>query len=155
MLPLLVVFINVAFLVIGIWLVISLRFSIFNFAFLNIILSVTFTFAVLYSLIVLFGVITQGSILGMMSAYFIFLILSPLLYAGRTKFSAVITSDFLKSVIDFFYYIVPKTSELIGNITVNLAVGEGIVDWQPVLTSLGFTVVVMWYAIFIFRKKDF
>jgi len=90
-----------------------------------------------------------------MSAYFIFLILSPLLYAGRTKFGAVITSDFLKSVIDFFYYIIPKTSELIGNITVNLAVGEGIVDWQPVLTSLAFTVVVMWYAIFIFRKKDF
>jgi len=152
---LLVVFINVAFLVIGIWLVISLRFSIFNFAFLNIILSVTFTFAVLYSLIVLFGVITQGSMLGMMSAYFIFLILSPLLYAGRTKFGDVITSDFLKSVIDFFYYIIPKTSELIGNITVNLAVGEGIVDWQPVLTSLAFTIAVMWYAIFIFRKKDF
>ena len=152
---LLVVFINVAFLVIGIWLVISFRFSIFNFAFLNIILSVTFTFAVLYSIIVLFGVITQSSILGMMSAYFIFIILSPLLYAARTQFSDVITSGFLKSVIDFFYYIIPKTSELIGNLTVNLAVGQGIDDWQPVLTSLAFTVAVMSYAIIIFRKKNF
>lgn len=152
---LLVVFINVAFLVIGIWLVISLRFSIFSFAFLNIILSVTFTFAVLYSLIVLFGVITQGSILGMMSAYFIFLILSPVLYAAKTQFYDAITSGFLRSIIDFLYYIIPKTSELIGKLTINLAVGEGIVDWQPVLTSLAFAVTTMSYAIFIFHKKDF
>jgi ABC-2 type transport system permease protein len=152
---LLVVFINIAFLVIGIWLVISIRFSIFNFAFLSIILSVTFTFAVLYSLVVLFGVITQSSVLGMMSAYFIFLILSPLLYVGRSQFGNIITSDFLKSVIDFLYYIVPKTSELIGELTVNLAVGQGIVDWQPVLTSLAFTVAAIGYAIFIFGKKDF
>ncbi len=152
---LLVVFINVAFLVIGVWLVISIRFSIFNFAFLTIILSVTFTFAVLYALIVLCGVVTQGSMLGMMSAYFIFLILSPLLYAGRTKFGAIITSDFLKSVIDFFYYIVPKTSELIGGTTINLAVGEGIVDWQPILTSLAFMLTALGYSIYLFNKKDF
>lgn len=151
----LVVFINVAFLVVGIWLVISLRFSILNLAFLTIILSVTFTFAVLYSLIVLFGVITQSSVLGMMSAYFIFLILSPLLYVGRTQFGDIVTNSFLKSVIDFSYYIIPKTSELIGGLTVNLAVGQGIVDWQPVLSSLAFMVAAMGYAIFIFGKKDF
>jgi ABC-type transport system involved in multi-copper enzyme maturation permease subunit len=152
---LLVVFINIAFLVIGIWLVISTRFWIFNFAFLTIILSVTFTFAVLYALIVLFGVVTQSSMLGMMSAYFIFLILSPLLYAGRTKFGAIITSDFLKSIIDFFYYLIPKTSELIGELTVNLAVGQGIVNWQPILTSLAFMLVALGYSIYLFNKKDF
>jgi len=152
---LLVVLINVGFLIIGVWLVIAVRFSTFNFTFLSIILSVTFTFAVLYSLIVLFGVVTQGSILGMMAAYFIFLILSPLLYAGRTQFDAFITSDFLKSVIDFFYYIIPKTSELMGEITMNLALGKGIIDWQPVLTSLAFMFAAVGYAVFIFNKKDF
>ncbi|MDO8548737.1 MAG: ABC transporter permease subunit [Ignavibacteria bacterium] len=152
---LLVVLINVGFLIIGVWLVIAVRFSSYNFTFLSIILSVTFTFAVLYSLIVLFGVVTQSSILGMMIAYFIFLILSPLLYAGKVQFGTFITSDFLKSVIDFFYYIIPKTSELMGGITMNLALGKGIIDWQPILTSLAFMFAVVGYAIFIFNKKDF
>ncbi|HSP87273.1 MAG TPA: ABC transporter permease subunit [Ignavibacteriaceae bacterium] len=152
---LLVVLINVGFLIIGVWFVIALRFSTFNFTFLNVILSITFTFGVLYSLIVLFGIVTQGSILGMMSAYFIFLILSPLLYAGKNQFSELIKNDFLKSVIDFFYYTIPKTSELMGEITVNIALGKGINDWQPVLTSFAFLIAALSYAVFIFRKKDF
>jgi ABC-type transport system involved in multi-copper enzyme maturation permease subunit len=152
---LLVVFINVAFLIIGVWFVISIRFASFDFTFLSVILSVTFTFAVLYSLIVLLGVITQGSVLGMMSAYFIFLILSPLLYAGTTQFDEMIQTGFLKSVIEIFYYIIPKTSELMGEVTMNLALGNGITDSQPVLTSLAFMGAAMAYAVFIFNKKDF
>jgi ABC-2 type transport system permease protein len=152
---LLVVLINVAFLIIGVWLVISLRFSYFDFSFLSIIISITFTFAVLYSLIVLFGVITQSSVLGMMTAYFIFLILSPLLYVGKTQFKNFLGSDLLKSLIDFFYYIIPKTSELMGPVTINLASGKGVVDYQPILTSLAFLVLVFGYGIFLFNKKDF
>ena len=152
---LLVVLINVGFLIIGVWLVIAIRFSTYNFNFLSIILSITFTFAVLYSLIVLFGVITQSSVLGMMSAYFIFLILSPLLYAGKVQFDEIIKNDILKSVIKFFYYIIPKTSELMGSVTMNLATGKGIADWQPVLTSLTFLIAAVGYASYIFNKKDF
>jgi ABC-type transport system involved in multi-copper enzyme maturation permease subunit len=150
----LVVLINIAFLVVGIWLVISLRFGSFNFSFLTIIISVTFIFAVLYSLIVLFGVITQSSILGMMSAYFIFLVLSPLLYNAQTKFSEFITSDFLNGIISFFYYLLPKTSELMG-VSIDIAAGNSVKEWQPVYTSFAFMTAVIVYAVFIFRKKDF
>jgi ABC-2 type transport system permease protein len=150
-----VVLINVAFLVIGVWAVVSLRFFYFDFTFLSIILSVTFTFAVLYSLIVLFGVITQGSVLGMMLAYFIFLILSPLLYMGTTQFDAIIESDFVNSLIDVLYYIIPKTSELMGETTINLAIGKGIVDTQPILTSFAFMIIAMGYSIYLFNKKYF
>ncbi len=152
---LLVVLVNLAFLIIGVWLVIAMRFGVFNVDFLSIILSITFTFAALYSIMVLFGVITQGSVLGMMIAYFIFLVLSPVLNAGRSQFGQLITSDFLKAVIDFFYYIIPKTTELMGEITMGLALGKGIEDWQPVLTSLAFLIVITGYAVFIFNKKDF
>jgi len=152
---LLVVLLNLGFLIIGVWFVIAVRFGTFNFTFLSIILSITFTFAVLYALMVLFGVITQGSVPGMMIAYFIFLILSPLLYSGKNQFDKLITSDFLKAVIDFFYYLLPKTTELMGGITMDLALGKGIADWQPVLTSLGFMIAVFGYAVYIFGKKDF
>jgi len=61
----------------------------------------------------------------------------------------------IAELIDFFYYLIPKTSELMGEITMNLALGKGIIDWQPVLTSLAFMFATVGYAIFIFNKKDF
>ncbi len=152
---LLVVFLNIAFLIIGIWLIISFKFSYWNFSFLLIILVTTFTFSVLYSLMIFFGVLTKGSTLGMMAAYFIFIILSPLLAASQGKLGFLIQNKFWKSLIEGIYYIVPKTSELMGSITNNLAGGNGIENWQPVLTSLAFLLLTMGITISIFRKKDF
>ncbi len=152
---LLVVFLNIAFLIIGVWLIISLKFSYWNPSFLLIILITTFTFAVLYSLIILFGVLTKGSTLGMMVAYFIFIILSPLLDSSQGKLGFLIQSKFWKAIIDGIYYIVPKTSELMGKISFSLAGGNGIENWQPVLTSLAFLLLTMGITISVFRKKDF
>ena len=81
----LVVFINIAFLILGAWIIISLKFSYWNFNFPLVILVITFTFAVLYSLVVLFGIIFRSSVPGMMTAYFIFLILSPALDFTRLQ----------------------------------------------------------------------
>ena len=151
----LVVFINIAYLVIGAWLIISIKFSYWDFSFLLIIFSITFTFAVLYSLIMFFGVLTKGQTLGMMVAYFIFIILSPLFVAGHSEWNVFIQSKFLKSLIDIGYYIIPKTSELMGKITIELATGKDIGDYQPILTSLAFLILTMGITISIFRKKDF
>ena len=151
----LVVLINIAFLILGVWLVISLKFSYWDFSFLSVILVVTFTFAVLYSIIVLFGVITQSSVFGMMTAYFIFLILSPILLIGKEKWQILIESDFIKTVIEALYYIIPKTSELMGIIMINLTSGKGITDYQPVLSSLLFLILALIYGLFLFNKKDF
>lgn len=151
----LVVFLNIAFLVICEWLIISSKFSYWNFSFLTLILTVTFTFAVLYSLIVLFGVLTKGSTLGMMIAYFIFIILSPLLFTAKDKFYDMINNNAVKSIIDIFYYVIPKTSELMGKVTVSLTTGKGIESYQPVLTSLAFLILTMGITISIFRNKDF
>jgi ABC-type transport system involved in multi-copper enzyme maturation permease subunit len=149
-----VVFINIAFLIIGVWLVISLRFSYWDASFLLIILTVTFTFAVLYSIIVLFGVITQGSLLGMMTTYFIYLILSRLLYFGKEKMDVLTDSDLLKSVITGLYYIIPKTSE-IETIAVSLAAHRGIDDYQPIVSSFLFLVLTLACSLLLFKKKDF
>ncbi len=151
----LVVLLNIAFLVIGVWLIISIKFSSWNFAFLNIIITVVFTFAVLYSLMILFGVLTKSSTLGMMVTYFVFIILSPILFAAKDKFYGLISSSLVKSLIDIFYYIIPKTSELLGGITNDLVSGKSITNYQPILTSLAFLILTMGISISIFRKKDF
>jgi len=151
----LVVLLNIAFLVISIWLIISIKFSIWNFSFLTIIISVTFTFAVLYSLMILFGILTKSSTLGMMMTYFVFIILSPLLFTIKDKFFTMIASSFIRTIVDIFYYIIPKTSELLGKITTELVSGKSIGNYQPVLTSLAFLILTMGISISIFRKKDF
>ncbi len=151
----LVVLINIAFLVIGVWAIISIKFSYWDFSFLLIILVITFTFAVLYSIIVLLGVLSKGSTLGMMVAYFIYIILSPLLFIAKDKLLIYMQSDFLKSLIKGIYYVVPKTHELMEQVMKQLASGNGIDNYQPILTSLAFLILTMGITISIFRKKDF
>ena len=151
----LVVFLNILLLVLGTWIIISLKFSYWNYSFLYVSISITFAFAVLYSLIVLLGVATRGSILGMMIAYFIFILLSPLLNAYFVQFRNVVENDILRTFLDGLYYIIPKTSEITGNVTLNLAAGKGITEFQPVLTSLIFLILTLGFSIYLFRKKDF
>ncbi len=152
---LLVVLINIGFLVIGIWLIIALKFSFWDPTFLWSIIIITFTFAVLYSLIVFCGVLTRGSMLGMMLAYFIFLILSPVLALANDKADMFFKSDAVKGIIKGIYYFIPKTSELMGSMITNLATGKGVEDFQPLISSFLFLVLMMILSIIIFRKKDF
>ena len=151
----LVVLFNIAFLILGVWLIISLKFSSWDASFLWTILTITFTFAVLYALIVLFGILTRSSIFGMMIAYFIYLILSPLLSGAINNMDLFIKSKFLKGIITGLYYILPKTSELMGSITFGLADGRGFVDFQPIWTSFLFLVAMLGLSISLFMKKDF
>ncbi len=152
---LLVVLLNIGFLVIGIWLIIALKFSFWDPTFLWSILIITFTFAVLYSLIVLCGVLTRGSMLGMMLAYFIFLVLSPILNLAYSRADIFFKSDIVKNIVKGIYYFVPKTSELMGGTISDLATGKGISDFQPLISSFLFLVLMMILSIITFRKKDF
>jgi ABC-type transport system involved in multi-copper enzyme maturation permease subunit len=152
---LLVVLINILFLILGVWFIIGVKFGYWNIAFLYSSLLITFTFAVLYSIIVLFGVITQGSMSGMMAAYFIFIVLSPLLHLAKYKGAEFITNETLRAVIDWFYYIVPKTQELMGETLVNLTTKNTIANYQPIASSFVFLLVMLVFSVLIFRKKDF
>ncbi len=151
----LVVFINIALLIIGVWLTFSIKFSVWNFGFLLTIFTITFTFSILYSIIVLLGIATKSSAPGMMIAYLIFLIVSPVLYSAKYKLGVFIQSSLIKGIVDFVYYLFPKTSELMGKTTYDLATGSGITNYQPILTSFGFLILTLGIAVVIFRKKDF
>ena len=151
----LVVFLNIAFLVVGIWLIISIKFAYWDATFLLSVLIITFTFAVLYSLIVFCGILTRGSMLGMMLAYFIFLILSPVLALAESKGDVFIRNDTVKAIVKGIYYIIPKSSELMGKMMTDLATGKGISDFQPLISSFLFLIFMMLLSIIFFRKKDF
>lgn len=149
----LVVFLNISILVIGIWLIILFKFSIVSFSLLFTIFTITFSFAVLYSIIVFSGIISGNSVLGMMLSYLIFLILSPLL-ASRNVWFQFIKSDLAKDIVSFFYYILPKTSE-IDKMTNTLVLNQQINNYQPLYSSLIFLTLMIALSIYIFEKKDY
>ena len=151
----LVVFLNIFMLTFGVWLIISFKFGYWNPSFLLTSVLITFIFAILYAIIVLFGVITKAATGGMIFSYFIFLILSPLLYIAKSKLMPAVESEVMKQIINCSYYFFPKTSEL-GSVTLlSMANGNGISDFQPVITSLVFLILILLLSIVLFRKKDF
>jgi len=148
-----IVLVNIAYLVLGIWFLIGLKFGVWDPAFLLTIVTITFAFAVLYALIILIGILSQSSILAMMLTYLIFFILSPILNI-RDQIMMLSDSKVLEIILDGLYYIVPKTSEL-GSITSDLAAGGGIYDYQPIFTSAIFLILSLALSIIIFSKKDY
>jgi ABC-type transport system involved in multi-copper enzyme maturation permease subunit len=149
----LMVLVNVAYLMIGIWFLIGLKFGAWDASMLYTIVSITFAFMVLYAMIILIGIATRSSVLAMMLTYLIFFIFSPLLLA-RDKIYMLFDNKLLEYIIDGVYYILPKTQEL-GIITGGIAQGDGITDYQPILTSLLFLILNLFLSIIIFNKKDY
>ncbi len=149
------IFLNIGLLIFGAWLMISFKFSYWDGSFLWSIIMITFTFAVLYSIIVLFGISTRSSIFGMMIAYFIYLILSPVLLFVKLRVDMFSVSDFVKEILRGLYYIIPKTSELMGDILIKVSSGKEVVDFQPVISSGIFLIIILGYSIFLFTRKDF
>lgn len=147
--------INILIPVIGSWLIISMKFGYYNFNFLWIVITYSFTFAVLYSIVIFFGVITRSSFPGIMTSYFIFVILSQLLYFGNEYADKVTGSIFLQRIIQGIYYFIPKTYELLNDTTKSLMFGSGIEDFQPVISSLLFLILIMYFANYFFGEKDY
>jgi ABC-type transport system involved in multi-copper enzyme maturation permease subunit len=152
---LLVVFLNIAYIVLGIWRIISIKFAMWNFAFLWAIVFFTFSFGILYSIIILSGVITKSSILGMMLAFLVYTILSPAVYFLYNNLDLIGVSNSIKILVKIFYYIIPQTSVIDNYLLNNLVLGLPVVSYQPIYVSLGFIILTMGIALSIFKKKDF
>ncbi len=147
-----IVFVNIAYFVGGIWLLLGLKFGIWESAFLLTIGTITIAFAVLYSLVILGGILTRSSVLAMMLSILIFLAISPAL-RYREQIYELINGTW-QFILDTLYYIFPKTSELF-TITIDLSNGNGIFSWQPIITSLLFMILTLALSITIFSKKDY
>lgn len=150
-----VVAFNLLILVAGVFLITSLKFGIWNFGFLMVYPMVLLAFLGLYAIIAIMGVVTRSSIAGMLLAYLIFVLISPLLAIRGELYSLLPGSGWLHTVLDVLYYIFPKTQELLISGTSGFVLGEPVDLLSPILTTLAFIVVINGAAIAIFEKKDF
>jgi len=143
---------NVSYLILGTWLIMSLKTNIWNPGFLLAGIMIVFTFMVLYSLMTFLGLITRSGPFALMITYML-IFFSPLLLQ-RDAIYALLASPIYGYIIDGIYYALPKVAEL-GNITQQLSTGMPVSDWMPVWSSLLFSLVMYIASSVIFIRKNF
>jgi ABC-type transport system involved in multi-copper enzyme maturation permease subunit len=148
------IFFSLVYLIGMIWLIISFKFGYWNASFLSSIFILTFSFAVIYSLVIFIGITTQSSILSILINIFLIFLIYPFLASRETLLFQFITNNIAQFIINFFYYILPKPGDL-QEISKSIIRGEKVVSWQPVITSALFLITFLSASIYFFKKKDY
>ncbi len=148
-----IVLINVAYAIIGLWILIGLKFNNWDLSFLYSIFTITFAFALIYTVIILCTILSRGNVLPLVVSYVIFFLLSPLL-AGREFFYNISHNETLKVILDVLHLIIPQTSEL-GSLSTQLATQGVLTNTEPVWVSCILLILILSGSIFIFNKKDY
>ena len=150
---LLVVAINNAYLISVIYLIIGWKTDIWYHSFLWAIPVATFNFAVMLTVVVFIGVLSESAALSLMVAVALMFISAVL--AQRQIVVNLLSSEWSRELWQALYWIVPKTWDL-GKIMHDLILREEPAYWiAPVWTSTGFAVVVFVGAVALFQRKDY
>jgi len=141
----------VAYLVGAVWLVISFKTGIWLPRFLLSIPLIVVMFGVMYSIVLTIGVSARSTGLALVTAY------------GCVFFSAILAgkdqilpqlSDAAATVFIGLYHVIPNYIEVIAIIS-QLAEGEPVNSWYPLISSMLFGVIVYAIGFLIFSRKDY
>ena len=142
---------NISYLVLFSWLILSVKSGVWNFNYLLSAVLIFLIYAILYAIVVFFGILTGGSAVSLMSTYAIIFI-SPIFLVRERMYAFIDESN--RKIIDAVYYIIPKISEL-GKIVFDVTKGNKIESLVPLWSSLVFGFVIFMISLIIFKKKDF
>jgi ABC-type transport system involved in multi-copper enzyme maturation permease subunit len=165
------VFLSMVFLMGSIWLILSLKSGYWDPTFLLSIFSLTFAFAVMYSIVVLVGLTTQSTIVAILVNFFLIFVLCPVLSIREGLIFSFVTNETVQFIFNFVYYVFPKPGE-IENITSSLITGQPInmwsttvnmtpenpgftAAWMSAISSFLFCAATMAYSVYYFSKKDY
>ncbi|HUU28058.1 MAG TPA: ABC transporter permease subunit [archaeon] len=148
-----VVAVNIVYAIGGIWLVFGMKTGVWNVRFLFSCLSIVFMFAVLYTVMLLIGLLIRNTAVTMLVPYLIIIIINPVL-TQKENILAFIDNRIIRFLFELMYQITPKFSE-VGTITRNIVEGTPVESWTPALNSLLIGLVVMGITVHIFSRKDF
>jgi ABC-type transport system involved in multi-copper enzyme maturation permease subunit len=143
---------NIVYLVAGVWIILGSKTGIWRPEFLLSILTTVFTFAVLLTVVVFFGVLVESTALSTMVTMGL-MILSPVL-AQTPLMMRLLSSESSRQIWRGLYYTLPKVYDL-GKITLDSVRRMPVESWMPVWSSAVFAVVVMSAAVAIFVRRDF
>lgn len=150
---LLVVLLNHVYLIGSIWIILGSKTGIWDMRFLISIPVAVFIFAVLLSVVVLIGVMSESAALSIMVAVAMMLISTIL--AQHQFVVKVLDSEWARQLWMALYWIVPKVYDLGSSLRQIILLDHDADLMTPVWTSAAFALVVMMRAIWVFRRKDF
>ncbi|MBS1518666.1 MAG: ABC transporter permease subunit [Bacteroidetes bacterium] len=150
----LLVFMSLVYLIGFVWIILSSKSGFWHFPFLLTIFWLTLSFAIIYSLIILIGVISQSTILSILVSFFLVFIVCPVLYVREETIFTLVDNNIVQFIINFFYYILPKPTD-INKITTEIITGEQVKTYMPVFSSVLFMLAVLSASVFYFKKKDY
>jgi ABC-2 type transport system permease protein len=143
---------NIAYLVLGVWLILSVKTGIWRPAFLWSILTTLFVFAVLLTVVVLVGVLFESTALSTMVTVGI-MILSPIL-AQTSTMMKLLSSETYRNIWRFFYNVLPKVYDM-GSMTLSIVKQQQVTNLAPIWSSALFGVAILAAAIYMFNRRDF
>ncbi len=150
---LLIFFLHIFVLICGIWFIAGVKFGHWDLSFISLLLSSLFYFAILNSVLLLFGVLTKSSGISMMIAYLLMFV-SPLLANREKIFLFLEGKETIKTILDGIYYVLPKLHE-IQNIPQTLAMNSGEIEPQILISSFLFLLVISYLGFYLFEKNDY
>lgn len=148
----LIVFFNVLYFILAMWVITSLKTGYWNWAYLLSPLSITYAFFVLYTVLMVLGITSRSTALSLIVVYLFVFIIEPIL-ASREMIAEALNNETISDVLSVFYYILPKTTD-IGAFTSMAILGDQL-DWMPIWSSGLFAVAMIGLSVWIFRKKEF
>ncbi len=148
----LVVGLNIAYLVLGVWSILGWKTGFWHKPFLFTILFTLFIFAVLLAVVVLIGVIFESPALATMVTVAL-MILSPVL-AQKNLMERLLSSEWSRNLWRGLYWCLPKVYD-VGRMTQDYVFDRTVENYAPLWSSAAFAAVVMAAAVLIFSRRDF
>jgi ABC-type transport system involved in multi-copper enzyme maturation permease subunit len=149
---LLVVTLNHAYLVTAIYIIVGLKTDIWHASFLYAIPVTVFLFAVLLTVVVFIGVVSESAALSLMVT--VALVFISMLLASRKIVVNLLSSEWSRDLWQALYWMLPKAWDL-GGAMQSMILGEPANWLEPVWTSAAFGVFVFGAALYVFQKKDY
>ncbi len=149
---LLVITLNIAYLVLGVWVILGTKTGMWGPRFLVAILCAVFIFAVMLSVVFLIGVLFESPALAVMVTAAL-MILSPIL-AQTSLAMKLLSSEWSRQVWRGLYEALPKVYD-VGRFTIDVVARNKVGGFSAFVTSTIFAVVIMSAAIYVFHKRDY
>jgi len=148
----LIVVINISYLILTTWLIMSLKSGIWNFGYLLALFPILLAFAALFTFMTFVGLISANGPLSLMLTYAI-IFFSPLLMQ-RDQIYALLSAKIYSFILDGLYYILPKMAEM-GALSMRLTLHTEITDGWVLVHALGFVFIIGLINLAIFQRKNF
>ena len=150
-----IIFVEVAYLVIGLWVIAGLSLGTWSPVFLSSIVFITLSFAGIYGLVTLIGVLTRSSWFALIIGLALYIVASIVVPIGQfldRLLNGVESEGVLTIVAKIFHYTIP--SQEMGNTLKNVILGQP-TNYAPVLLTLGLAIAYLALSCYAFSKKEF